>query len=92
MNETEVRNELVKVINLIKKTDEALITREADIKKDLALDEVGRIELLMMSERYFSVDFTDGEIDFLTNIGDLIDSIIDKKKMEGDFSRYSLRG
>ncbi len=91
MNETEVLEQLIKVVNLIKRTDEALIVREADIKRDLGLDEVGRIELLMMSERFFGVDFSDGEIDYLSNVGDMIDSIIDKKRMEGDLSRFSIR-
>ncbi len=92
MNEKEVLKQIAEIVNLIKKTDETLITREADIKKTLAFDEVARLELLMMAERFFSVQFSDGEMDYLVNIGDMVDTIIDKKRMEGDISSYSLRG
>lgn len=80
MTDEERYSGLVKLVQLVKPVEEEKINERADLKADLGFDEVDRLELLMMAERYFDVAFSDGEIDFLSGFGDILDAIAEYQK------------
>lgn len=80
-NREEIREGLKKVVQLVKKVEDDRIVPAADLKQDLTLDEVGRIEVLMMAERYFDVEFSESEIDYLSRFGDIANTIYEKQGM-----------
>lgn len=72
---------LDRVIGLVKKfdkTDAAKVTKTADFQKDLSLDSLDRVELVMAFEQEFSIEIPDEEAD--------------KFKCCADVARYILAG
>ena len=59
------------------------ITLEADLKKDLQLDSLSVLELVMALEQAFNTDIPDEEAEQLTTVGDAI-SYVEKKIGTGD--------
>jgi acyl carrier protein len=79
---TEILDGLKQVINLVKKTDHDKIQENTDLMADLGFDEVARLEVLMMTERYFAVQFSDREMDELVRLKDIIASVDAQKSVE----------
>jgi acyl carrier protein len=79
---TEILDGLKQVINLVKKTDPDKIQENTDLMADLGFDEVARLEVLMMTERYFAVQFSDREMDELVRLKDIIASVDAQKSVE----------
>ncbi|KAG5411448.1 hypothetical protein IGI04_007767 [Brassica rapa subsp. trilocularis] len=70
---------LSKVIELVKKYDTAnasKVTETADFKKDLSLDSLDRVEIVMAIEEEFSVEIPDEKADKLTCCADIASFIV----------------
>lgn len=65
---------MVQVIRLVKKFDKidsSKVTETADFQKDLSLDSLDRVELVMAFEEEFSVEIPDEEADKLKCCADI---------------------
>ncbi|XP_031118716.1 acyl carrier protein 3, mitochondrial isoform X1 [Ipomoea triloba] len=80
-----------RVINLVKKFDKIdaakvniLVTERADFQKDLSLDSLDRVELVMAFEQEFSIEIPDEEADKLKCCADVARyiSVADRKVSE----------
>ncbi|XP_019176984.1 PREDICTED: acyl carrier protein 3, mitochondrial isoform X2 [Ipomoea nil] len=76
-----------RVINLVKKFDKidaAKVTERADFQKDLSLDSLDRVELVMAFEQEFSIEIPDEEADKLKCCADVARyiSVADRKVSE----------
>ncbi|KAL0685044.1 hypothetical protein Bca4012_051892 [Brassica carinata] len=70
---------LSKVIELVKKydtTSASKVTETADFKKDLSLDSLDRVEIVMAIEEEFSVEIPDEKADKLTCCADIASFIV----------------
>ena len=67
---------------IIEKTDvqESEITDEASFIKDLAMDSLDLVDLLMEMEKEFAIDIPDEEIEKITTVGSLIRYVTFKKR------------
>ncbi|KAL2495499.1 Acyl carrier protein 3 [Forsythia ovata] len=68
-----------RVITLVKKFDKidaAKVTETADFQKDLSLDSLDRVELVMAFEEEFSVEIPDAEADKLKCCADVAKYVI----------------
>ncbi|XP_011654909.1 acyl carrier protein 3, mitochondrial isoform X1 [Cucumis sativus] len=77
-----------RVIGLVKKFDRidaCKVTETADFQKDLSLDSLDRVELVMAFEQEFSIDIPEEQADKLTCCADVaryITSQVEEKKEE----------
>ncbi|XP_019095452.1 PREDICTED: acyl carrier protein 3, mitochondrial-like [Camelina sativa] len=65
---------LTRVIELVKKYDKAnssKVTERADFQKDLSLDSLDKVELVMAIEEEFSIEIPEEKADKLTCCGDV---------------------
>ncbi|EOA14216.1 hypothetical protein CARUB_v10027372mg [Capsella rubella] len=66
---------LSRVIELVKKYDKTnsskLVTERADFQKDLSLDSLDKVELVMAIEEEFSIEIPEDKADKLTCCGDV---------------------
>ncbi|CAH2046017.1 unnamed protein product [Thlaspi arvense] len=70
---------LSKVIELVKKYDKtnaSKVTERADFQKDLSLDSLDRVEIVMAIEEEFSIEIPEEKVDKLTSCGDIATYII----------------
>ncbi|XP_052201238.1 acyl carrier protein 3, mitochondrial isoform X2 [Diospyros lotus] len=70
---------MARVINLVKKFDSidaTKVTETADFQKDLCLDSLDRVELVMALEQEFSVEISDEKADKLTCCADVAEYIV----------------
>ncbi|KAM3701244.1 hypothetical protein ACJW30_05G155400 [Castanea mollissima] len=68
-----------RVIGLVKKFDKidaSKVTKTADFQKDLSLDSLDRVELIMAFEQEFSLDIPDEKADKLTCCADVAKYIV----------------
>ncbi|XP_051135557.1 acyl carrier protein 3, mitochondrial isoform X2 [Andrographis paniculata] len=78
-----------KVIDLVKKFDKinaTKVTETADFQKDLSLDSLDRVELVMAFEEEFSVEIPDSEADKLKCCLDVAKYIISNSSEEASES------
>ncbi|KZV44946.1 acyl carrier protein 3, mitochondrial-like [Dorcoceras hygrometricum] len=71
---TDQDHVLDRVVGLVKKFDKidaAKVTETADFQKDLSLDSLDRVELVMVFEEEFSVEIPDAEADKLKCCADV---------------------
>ncbi|CAH8277926.1 unnamed protein product [Arabidopsis lyrata] len=70
---------LSRVIELVKKYDKtntSEVTERADFQKDLSLDSLDKVELVMAIEEEFSIEIPDEKADKLTCCGDVATYIL----------------
>ncbi|CAE6213594.1 unnamed protein product [Arabidopsis arenosa] len=70
---------LSRVIELVKKYDKtntSKVTERADFQKDLSLDSLDKVELVMAIEEEFSIEIPDEKADKLTCCGDVATYIL----------------
>ncbi|KAJ1400360.1 Phosphopantetheine binding ACP domain [Sesbania bispinosa] len=74
---------LDRVISLVKKYDKidaTKVTETADFQKDLSLDSLDRVELIMALEEEFSIEIPDEKADKLTCCADVAKYIVSQGK------------
>ncbi|KAL8214753.1 hypothetical protein R6Q57_004202 [Mikania cordata] len=76
---------MARVIGLVKKFDKidaAKVTESADFQKDLSLDSLDRVELVMAFEQEFSIEIPDEQADKLKCCADVANYIRSAPKSE----------
>ncbi|KAD3338000.1 hypothetical protein E3N88_33521 [Mikania micrantha] len=76
---------MARVIGLVKKFDKidaAKVTESADFQKDLSLDSLDRVELVMAFEQEFSIEIPDEQADKLKCCADVANYIQSAPKSE----------
>ncbi|VVB08285.1 unnamed protein product [Arabis nemorensis] len=70
---------LTRVIELVKKYDKtnaSKVTEKSDFQKDLSLDSLDRVEIVMAIEEEFSIEIPEEKADKLTCCGDIASYIL----------------
>ncbi|XP_073156241.1 acyl carrier protein 3, mitochondrial [Henckelia pumila] len=70
-NQDQVINRVIGLVKKFDKIDAAKVTETADFQKDLSLDSLDRVELVMAFEEEFSVEIPDAEADKLKCCADV---------------------
>ncbi|KAF8722054.1 hypothetical protein HU200_022685 [Digitaria exilis] len=74
--ESAVRARVVDLVRKFDKIDADKVTETADFQKDLSLDSLDRVELVMAFEQEFSIEIPDDKADKLTCCADVAKYII----------------
>lgn len=61
------------------KIDKSRISLNSDLVRDLGADSLDVVEIVMMLEKEFGIEFTDNELNNLKKVGDLV-TVIEKRK------------
>ncbi|CAA2962903.1 acyl carrier 3, mitochondrial [Olea europaea subsp. europaea] len=72
----QVMDRVIKLVQKFDKIDAAKVTEKADFQKDLSLDSLDRVELVMAFEEEFSVEIPDAEADKLKCCADVAKYVI----------------
>ncbi|KAK4434772.1 Acyl carrier protein 3, mitochondrial [Sesamum alatum] len=76
VNQDQVLDRVIKLVKKFDKIDAAKVTEKADFQKDLSLDSLDRVELVMAFEEEFSVEIPDAEADKLKCCADVAKYIL----------------
>ncbi|KAI3466492.1 hypothetical protein Pfo_023155 [Paulownia fortunei] len=71
INQDQVLDRVIRLVKKFDKIDAAKVTEKADFQKDLSLDSLDRVELVMAFEEEFSVEIPDAEADKLKCCADV---------------------
>lgn len=72
MDPEEVTERVLEVVKLFEKVDPSKVHREADFEKDLGLDSLDTVELLIALEDEFEVEIPDDHAEQMSNCLDVI--------------------
>lgn len=75
-NTDQVIDRVIGLVKKFDKVDAAKVTETADFQKDLSLDSLDRVELVMAFEEEFSVEIPDEKADKLTCCADVAKYIV----------------
>ena len=81
MQEQEIFESLKKMISDQFGVDEELIKKESSFMEDLAADSLDIVEFIMNIEEKFGVKISDDDIETFNNVGDVVQYILDNKKI-----------
>ncbi|GKV18800.1 hypothetical protein SLEP1_g29136 [Rubroshorea leprosula] len=70
-NHDQIMDRVVGLVKKYDKIDSSKVTETADFQKDLSLDSLDRVELVMAIEEEFSIEIPDEEADKLTCCADV---------------------
>ncbi|KAK4386761.1 Acyl carrier protein 3, mitochondrial [Sesamum angolense] len=76
VNQDQVLDRVIRLVKKFDKIDPAKVTEKADFQKDLSLDSLDRVELVMAFEEEFSVEIPDAEADKLKCCADVAKYIL----------------
>ncbi|KAG2547597.1 hypothetical protein PVAP13_9KG112500 [Panicum virgatum] len=79
-SESAVRARVVELVRRFDKIDADKVTETADFQKDLSLDSLDRVELVMAFEQEFSIEIPDDKADKLTCCADVAKYIISESQ------------
>ncbi|KAL1566911.1 acyl carrier protein-like isoform X1 [Salvia divinorum] len=71
INQDQIMNRVIGLVKKFDKIDSAKVTEDADFQKDLSLDSLDRVELVMAFEEEFSIEIPDVEADKLKSCTDV---------------------
>ncbi|XP_066325714.1 acyl carrier protein 3, mitochondrial-like [Miscanthus floridulus] len=80
-SERDIRTRVVNLVKKFDKIDADKVTETADFQKDLSLDSLDRVELVMAFEQEFSVEIPDDKADKLTCCADVAKYIISESQI-----------
>ncbi|PWA43685.1 Acyl carrier protein (ACP) [Artemisia annua] len=78
----EVKARVIGLVKKFDKTEASKVTELADFQKDLSLDSLDRVELVMAFEQEFSIEIPDEEADKLKCCADVANYIMSAPKQE----------
>ncbi|CAN4114665.1 unnamed protein product [Withania somnifera] len=84
-NQDQIKEQVLNLVKKFDKIDATKVTESADFQKDLSLDSLDRVELVMAFEQEFSIEIPDEEADKLKCCADVAQYIIsgaEKKAQE----------
>ncbi|GER37525.1 acyl carrier protein [Striga asiatica] len=76
INQERVMSRVIELVKKFDKIDATKVTERADFQKDLSLDSLDRVELVMAFEEEFSVEISDAEADKLKCCADVAKYVI----------------
>ncbi|KAL3614927.1 hypothetical protein CASFOL_040588 [Castilleja foliolosa] len=76
INQDNVMDRVISLVKKFDKIDAAMVTEKADFQKDLSLDSLDRVELVMAFEEEFSVEIPDAEADKLKCCADVAKYVV----------------
>ncbi|CAA0837191.1 Acyl carrier protein 3- mitochondrial [Striga hermonthica] len=76
INQDRVMGRVIELVKKFDKINAAKVTEKADFQKDLSLDSLDRVELVMAFEEEFSVEIPDSEADKLKCCADVAKYVI----------------
>ncbi|CAL4943121.1 unnamed protein product [Urochloa decumbens] len=79
-SESAVRARVVDLVKKFDKIDADKVTETADFQKDLSLDSLDRVELVMAFEQEFSIEIPDDKADKLSCCADVAKHIISESQ------------
>nr|AJQ20615.1 Acyl Carrier Protein [Salvia miltiorrhiza] len=71
IDQDQIMDRVIGLVKKFDKIDSAKVTENADFQKDLSLDSLDRVELVMAFEEEFSVEIPDVEADKLKSCADV---------------------
>ncbi|CAD6213554.1 unnamed protein product [Miscanthus lutarioriparius] len=80
-SERDIRTRVVNLVKKFDKIDADKVTETADFQKDLSLDSLDRVELVMAFEQEFSVEIPDDKADKLTCCADVAKYIMSESQI-----------
>ncbi|GKB32721.1 acyl carrier protein 3, mitochondrial [Tanacetum coccineum] len=78
----EVKARVIGLVKKFDKTEASKVTELADFQKDLSLDSLDRVELVMAFEQEFSIEIPDEQADKLKCCADVANYIMSAPKQE----------
>ncbi|MCD7466077.1 hypothetical protein HAX54_002427 [Datura stramonium] len=75
-NQDHIKEQVLNLVKKFDKIDATKVTESADFQKDLSLDSLDRVELVMAFEQEFSIEIPDEEADKLKCCADVAQYII----------------
>lgn len=72
----QIMDRVIKLVKKFDKIDSHKVTETADFKKDLSLDSLDRVELVMAFEEEFSIEIPEEKADKLTCCADVARYIV----------------
>ncbi|KAK9267755.1 hypothetical protein L1049_010189 [Liquidambar formosana] len=75
-NPDQIMDQVIGLVKKFDKVDASKVTESADFQKDLSLDSLDRVELVMAFEEEFSIEIPDEKADKLTCCADVAKYII----------------
>ncbi|OIT22503.1 PREDICTED: acyl carrier protein 3, mitochondrial [Nicotiana attenuata] len=75
-NQDEIKERVLNLVKKFDKIDATKVNESADFQKDLSLDSLDRVELVMAFEQEFSIEIPDEEADKLKCCADVAQYII----------------
>ncbi|GJN24127.1 hypothetical protein PR202_gb11849 [Eleusine coracana subsp. coracana] len=79
-SESAVRARVVDLVKKFDKIDADKVTETADFQKDLSLDSLDRVELVMAFEQEFSIEIPDDKADKLSSCADVAKYIMSESQ------------
>ncbi|KNA09581.1 hypothetical protein SOVF_151930 [Spinacia oleracea] len=83
-SDNQIMDRVIGLVKKFKQTDSAKVTATTNFQKDLSLDSLERVELVMAFEQEFSIDIPEEEADKLTCCADVAKYILDESKQSAD--------
>ena len=74
-----IENKVKETVAKHLKIDKNRISLNSDLVRDLGADSLDVVEIVMMLEKEFGIEFTDNELNNLKKVGDLV-TVIEKRK------------
>ncbi|KAH6764510.1 mitochondrial acyl carrier protein 3 [Perilla frutescens var. hirtella] len=78
INQEQIVDRVIRLVKKFDKIDSDKVTEKADFQKDLSLDSLDRVELVMAFEEEFSVEIPDAEADKLKSCADVAKYVISR--------------
>lgn len=78
VNQDQVMDRVIRLVKKFGNIDSDKVTEKADFQKDLSLDSLDRVELVMAFEEEFSVEIPDAEADKLKSCADVAKYVISR--------------
>lgn len=78
VNQDQVMDRVIRLVKKFDNIDSDKVTEKADFQKDLSLDSLDRVELVMAFEEEFSVEIPDAEADKLKSCADVAKYVISR--------------
>ena len=67
-----MRNKIINILSMKSSIKEELIIDESDLKEDICLDSLDKVEACMELEEEFSINIIDEAMDKFVTVGDII--------------------
>ncbi|XP_021719841.1 acyl carrier protein 3, mitochondrial-like [Chenopodium quinoa] len=79
-SDDQIMDRVIGLVKKFNKTDTTKVTETTNFQKDLCLDSLERVELVMAFEQEFSIEIPEEEADKLTCCADVAKYILDETK------------